>query len=180
VVSGLLRTSGWLLGPRDRFDPWSGDGRWTACTHVRLAVLGHELTELLRPWPALAAKLASRRTCGLPLPPASQDDAQLLDLLWRVAQRWGTVAGEDIVLPVAIDLELLSCVSGESPAQLRGALERLAASGPLLTSEAGAWRLHGSDDVRARVAHGLAFARAAGDGFAAASFGDERGSASWR
>lgn len=171
VMSGWLRTARWLLGPSDRFDPWGDDQQWTACSHVRLAVLGGELAELLRPWPTVAADLAARRSHVVELPAPGGDDEQLLNLLWRIAQRWGTIAGQAIVLPVVIDADALAGLSGDSSPDVAGALERLTASGRLTTSaDDRGWRLHGGNDLRAQVAYGLASARASRDDFVAAAF----------
>lgn len=129
---------------------------------------------MLRAWPALAAELADRRSPALVLHVmADGDDEQLLNLLWRIAQQWGTIAGDQIVMPAALDAGLLTALSGGSPAGVAAALGRLTADGPLEMAAGRPWRLHGRDDLRAQVAHGLAFARETGEAFATVSTNDD-------
>lgn len=178
VLQGLVRTADRLFGPGDRFAPWIGTERWTACTDVRVAVLGTELVTMLRAWPALARRLADRRGPALVLHAMPEgDDEQLLNLLWRIAQQWGTVAGEEIVMPAVLDAGVLTTLSGGSPTGVVAALGRLAADGPLEMTAGRPWQLHGRDDLRAQVARGLAFARATGEVFAAVSTISDDGAA---
>lgn len=164
VVSGLLQTPQTLLGPGDRFAPWAVTETWTACTDVRLAVLGHELIERLRPWPELAAQLADHRIPTVPLP-SDDGDAELLNFLWRIAQRWGTIARDGISLPAGLDERVLRSLS-PAPEAVADALARMVEASLLITPPGAQWQLLGRDDMRARVAYGLACARATGETFA--------------
>ncbi len=63
VLDGLLVREAALrdvLGPEDVLEPWDDGTRWTACTPVRLAVIGARFVEALRPWPGATARLLAR------------------------------------------------------------------------------------------------------------------------
>jgi len=70
VLDGLVvRVHGarLLFGPCDRIEPWGGEGDWTACAGVRLAVIGDEYLRALRAWPTAAERLRVRRREPAPL-----------------------------------------------------------------------------------------------------------------
>ena len=49
-----------VLGPGDVVVPWDPGVRWTACTPLRLALLGTPFSVALAAWPAAAARLLAR------------------------------------------------------------------------------------------------------------------------
>src|SRR3954447_9790637 len=51
VAEGLVTAGTALLGPGDAIDAWDARRRWTACTPLRLAVIGGAYAEALAKWP---------------------------------------------------------------------------------------------------------------------------------
>ena len=97
VLDGLLvadTAPDRVLGPGDVVVPWDPAVRWTACTPLRLAVLGTRFSVALGAWPAAAARLLARASAGSA--PAAHGAAaeRVLALLWRIAARWGTTHGD--------------------------------------------------------------------------------------
>lgn len=156
-----------LIGPGDRFDPWAGERRWTACSRVRLAVLGRTFTEALNAWPHLTARaLDLRRPVGITSPAAGDPDERALGLLWRIARRWGSIDAGGIALPRALGAPVLARLVGTTERHAADIVARLAEEGTLVVREGEARVLGGSprsrgEELRARVAEQFAIARMA-------------------
>jgi hypothetical protein len=173
VLEGLLvRVNGArdVFGPGDRIDPWSRPLRWAACTEVRLALIGREYTHALSAWPTAAARLLARRRPPAPLPGAADADDRLLDLLWRLAHRWGRLEGGAILLPPDVGMSALALVTGESEPHIEQALARLATQRSVSRRARGRWALPGPGtgaagdrrhELRARAGEQFAVARQA-------------------
>ncbi len=154
VIDGLLLSVGsarLVHGPGDHLVPWSGDAVWTACTPLRLAVLGQAFTEALRPH-ATARRGLHHSPQPLGAPFAGTLDERLMALLWRVARRWGTLEAGAIALPREVDRPTLAVLCDAPEDDVTGALARLAGSGTLRARRDGGWLLPlpGGDTTRAR------------------------------
>src|SRR4051794_599468 len=128
VLDGLLAQVGTtrvVLGPGDRLRPWAGDARWVAGTRVRLAVLGSAFTAELEQWPQAAAQVLKSAGPGGALRGASA----LLDLLWQIGRRWGTLQGNGIALPATLGPPALAHLLGELEGDVASALGGLAERG---------------------------------------------------
>ena len=131
--------AGELLGPGDLLRPWQRDEgyasvpastTWTALSEARFAVLDRDYMKATAPWPELAASLVcravdrSRSTAfsfaltNLPLL-----EQRLLGLLWALADRWGRVRSDGVLVPFRLDHEVLSrLVSARRPSVSRTAV----------------------------------------------------------
>lgn len=122
VVDGLLtrevdvlgRRCVELIGPGDVLRPWRWDDNgshvraevgWTVLEPTRLAVLDHGLVSRMVPWPELGVELFSRGirrahqlAVALAIAHHQRIDDRLLLTLWHVAERWGRVGRDGIVV----------------------------------------------------------------------------------
>ena len=164
VLDGLLTDGATVRGPGDGLEPWAG-GDWTACTAVRVAVIGDAYADALREWPAAA--LSGGEGSGTRVPTAGGLEDRLLELLWRIALRWGEPAASGIALPRELDLHAVQQILGVPETRLaiafaalreRGATIRHGLSWLLLAGRAGEAR---GDALLAATAVQLALARAA-------------------
>jgi hypothetical protein len=166
VLDGLLTDGAKVLGPGDGLEPWAG-GSWTACTKVRVAVIGDAYAEALRDWPAAAVRRGDG--CGARIPTGGALEDRLLELLWRIALRWGEPHARGVALPRALDLLALHQILGVPEKHValalaclrdRGATIRIGVSWLLLAGREDEGR---RDALLAAVALQLALARAARD-----------------
>jgi hypothetical protein len=179
VLDGLLvadTAPDRVLGPGDVVFPWDPAVRWTACTPLRLAVLGTRFSVALAAWPAAAARLFARASAGSA--PAAHGAAadRVLALLWRIAARWGTTHGDAVALPRALDVRAVSALLALPEADVTLAMGEAMSDGALVGRGGPGWllRVGGTthvtsghsrarrDQLRARGAEQLALARAIG------------------
>ena len=148
-----------LLGPRDLIRPWSGYGepqlleaeiRWQVLANARLAVLGRAVGRALPRYPEVNAMLIDRvcarahRLAGLQaISHLTSVDRRLMALFWHLAERWGRVTSEGVVVPLALSHRLLGELVGArrpTVSTAAGALER---KGTLRRRADGTWLLRG-------------------------------------
>jgi CRP-like cAMP-binding protein len=159
-----------LAGPGDVVDltapgaesPVPVSGRWTTAAPAVVAVLGDELLPALRGWPSLAAALVARAAGraarvevqrGISQLPRVED--RLLALLGHLAERFGRVTGDGIVVPVGLTHEMLGRLVGARRPTVSLALKHLDRDGTVVRRGDGAWllaagaldHLAGDDDV---------------------------------
>jgi CRP/FNR family cyclic AMP-dependent transcriptional regulator len=149
-----------LLGPGELLQPWNVQPDetllprrvvWECLETTRLAVLGPSLVQAIRPWPQLmsalidrsvrcSARLATHRAiCQL-----NPVDLRLLLLFWHMAERWGHVAAEGVILPVALPHETLGRLAAAKRSTVTLGLQKLLSSGAIGRRGDGAWILHGT------------------------------------
>jgi hypothetical protein len=166
VLDGLLTDRATVLGPGDDVDPWTG-GSWTACTAVRVAVIGDAYAYALRGWPTATVRRGEGPKARVPTAGALED--RLLGLLWQIALRWGEPAAGGVALPRALDLPALHHILGAPEPRLalafahlreRGATIRNRLSWLLITGREGEAR---REALLGAAAVQLALARAARD-----------------
>ena len=144
-----------LLGPGDILSIAEADDvlvpvrtRWTSCSHARVALIDDEVLDVLERTPAIAGRLllrAARQVSRLAvLRGVSQlprVDQRLLALFWLLAERWGRVTGEGIVLPIAVTHETLGRMVGARRPTVSLALKDLAQDGSVARRADGSWLL---------------------------------------
>ena len=157
VLDGLLvrrvgvddRYGAELLGDGDLLRPWQEEDmqstvpcttRWQALQPTRLAVLDVRVTRRIARYPELTTRLVGRalqRSRNLAVNMAivhqTRVDARLRILFWHLADRWGKVTRDGIVLPLGLSLATLAdldarelvrrvdagwLLAGERPAEL--------------------------------------------------------------
>lgn len=166
VLDGLLvrrvgiegRFGAELLGRSDLLSPWQSEHEvhtlpvthvWTVLQPARLAVLDERFARLLGRYPKLASRLmarAVRRSRRLAVNMAivhhARVDARLRMLLWQLAERFGRVRGDGVLVPVRLThAQLAELVAARRPT-VTSALTKLAREG-LVQSINGAWLLSG-------------------------------------
>lgn len=148
-----------LTGPGDVLRPWEeepglgvrGEARpkatWTVLEPTRLAVLDRRVAEAAAKWPEVSAAIVDRtlrRSRHLALQVAichlRRVRDRLLFLFWMLADRWGKVTPEGVVVPLSVTHRMLAQVVGAHRPSVTLALRRLEAERRLSRS---AWVLTG-------------------------------------
>jgi len=174
VVDGLLsrevdvlgRGCVELIGPGDVLRPWRWDESgmhvraeigWQVLEHTRLAVLDHGLVTRMVPWPELGVELFSRGirrahqlAVALAIAHHQRVDDRLLLTLWHVAERWGRVGRDGIVVDLPLSHQRLADLVGAHRPSVTSALGELARSGALSRRDSGEWLLHGAPPEQLR------------------------------
>jgi len=168
VVDGLLcrtvnvldRHCVELVGPGDVMRPWSWDEvgshvraevGWSVLEDTRLAVLDHQFVLRIVPWPQLGLELFNRGTrrahhlaVALAIAHHQRVDDRLLLTLWHLAERWGRVASDGVVVPLPLGHQRLADLVGAHRPSVTTALGELARSGALSRRDSGDWVLLGA------------------------------------
>jgi CRP/FNR family transcriptional regulator, cyclic AMP receptor protein len=149
------RRSAELLGPGDVFHPWSTSNpvlpttsRWASGSSALIALLDGRFVAAARRWPQLFAVVHERlaeqleratlRAAIMALPRVEQ---RILGMFWHLAERWGTVRSDGVVLELAVTHELIGQLIGAQRPTVSLALHALAADGLLERTADGAWML---------------------------------------
>jgi CRP/FNR family cyclic AMP-dependent transcriptional regulator len=148
-----------LVGRGDLLKPTDRDGRdapipfdvvWTVLEPARLAVLSPGFTRALGQWPASVEAVvrgASSRGHGLAITMAVSNlrrvDSRLLVLLWYLADRWGRVTPEGVVVPLRLTHETLARLVGAQRPSVTTALRQLEEEGRLRRTRERGWLLPG-------------------------------------
>ena len=167
VVDGLLsrtvnvlgRHCVELVGHGDVMRPWRWDDEgshvqaevgWTALEPTRLAVLDHAFVARIVPWPELGLELFNRGTrrahhlaVALAIAHHQRVDDRLLLKLWHLAERWGRVHTDGIVVPLPLGHQRLADLVGAQRQSVTSALGGLTRDGSISRREDGDWVLHG-------------------------------------
>jgi hypothetical protein len=167
VVDGLLSRTVDVLGRRcvelvghgDVMRPWRWDDEgshvraeigWTALEPTRLAVLDHAFVQRIVPWPQLGLELFNRGTrrahhlaVALAIAHHQRVDDRLLLTLWHLAERWGRVHTDGIVVPLPLGHQRLADLVGAQRQSVTSALGGLTRDGSISRRDDGNWVLHG-------------------------------------
>ena len=152
-VCAELLGSGDLLRPWDEYQAQSMSG-WTASWRVleptRMAVLDRRFATVASRWPALLDVLLQRsvmrsRASGFlrAVTHMTRVDDRLLVLMWFLAERWGRVRPEGVVVPLKLTHQLLAALVGAKRPSVTTALGELTAEGLVERRDDGSWLLHG-------------------------------------
>lgn len=163
VLDGLLirsmdvegRPSLELIGSGDLLRPWHHDDfgmpvstSWRILERTSFAVLDERLAQAISRWPTISAALLSRilaRSHALSLHLAiahvRRADDRLRMLLWHLADRWGRVTPDGIVVPLALNHDTLACLACIRRPTATTALQALMKSGEVARREDGTWLL---------------------------------------
>jgi CRP/FNR family transcriptional regulator, cyclic AMP receptor protein len=148
-----------LLGAGDLIRPWGRGGepqllvytvRWQVLAEARLAVLGRAFGAAVARWPEVSAALLDR-TCARAQRLATMQaighlnsvDRRLLALFWHLAERWGRITPEGIVIPLRLSHRLLAELVGARRPTVSAALAALALEGTLQRRDDASWLLTG-------------------------------------
>jgi len=153
------RTASELVGAGDLLAPWTSDDDVVllasetfsrALVGTRIAILDRDFAERIRPWPQILHALlrrAVRRTMELNVHRAAtchpRADARIALLLWHLAERWGVVQPDGILVPLPLTHRLIGQLVGAERPSVSHALGRLASAG-LVTRKPNGLVLHGT------------------------------------
>jgi len=149
-----------LLGDADVIRPWSWDDDgshvqaevgWVVLEPTRMAVLDHRLIVRITPWPELGLELfgrGMRRAHSLAVAMAiahhQRVDDRLLLTLWHLAERWGRVLPEGIVVHLPLSHQRLADLVGAHRPAVTSAMGVLSKRGLLSWRDDRTWVLHGA------------------------------------
>ena len=144
---GTKRRSGAeLLGPGDLLRPAPGDGgseaafrtSWRVIEPLHVAVLDQRFLMRLAPYPEIAAQLIGRAVdrarhvlVHMAIAHHPRVDARLLHLLWQLADRWGRVTPQGVLLPLRLTHELLADLVAAQRPSVTLSLQQLEAQGQI-------------------------------------------------
>lgn len=168
IVDGLLsrevevmaRRCVELLGHGDVMRPWRWDSEgshvqaevgWKVLEPARLAVLDNGLVTRIAPWPQLGVELFNRGirrahalAVSLAIAHHQRVDDRLLLTLWHLAERWGRVHTDGVVVPLPLSHQRLADLVGAQRPSVTTAMGDLAREGRISRREKGDWVLHGT------------------------------------
>lgn len=158
-VEVLGRRAVELLGPGDVMRPWGWDTEgshvhaevgWKVLEPTRLAVLDHGLITRISPWPALGLELFARGTrrahwlaTVLAIAHHQRVDDRLILTLWHLADRWGRVSAEGVILPLTLPHQRLADLIGAHRPSVTTAMGALLRANRLKRRADGTWLLLG-------------------------------------
>jgi CRP-like cAMP-binding protein len=148
-----------LIGEGEILRPW--DNRdvqmeapevvWTVLDTTRIAILDRGFVARAARWPELTTALVTRamnRSRALAVQLAIRSlqrvEARLLLQLWHLAQRWGRVSPDGIVLPLPLTHRLLAALVGARRPTVTTALKELSRQGLVSRRDDGTWMLSGT------------------------------------
>lgn len=148
-----------LVGREDVLQPWVTLGgeastptevRWQTFAPTRVLVLGPEAAAAISAFPELVAALMERlvlRTRRMAFQLAVHRmvriDERLDLILWHLADRWGRVNADGVVLELPLTHQQLAAVIGAQRPSLTSAVGALEAQGRLSRGPGARWVLHG-------------------------------------
>jgi CRP/FNR family transcriptional regulator, cyclic AMP receptor protein len=124
--------------------------RWSVLEPVRFAVLGRTFTAAVADYPEVSAALLDRVTDRAERLAVTQAicqlngvDRRVLTLLWHLAERWGRVAGEGVVVPLSLPHRIIASMIGARRPTVSTAIARLIADHRIERRADGTWLLRG-------------------------------------
>jgi CRP/FNR family transcriptional regulator, cyclic AMP receptor protein len=174
IIDGLLSRTVDVLGRRcvelvghgDVMRPWQWDDvgshvraeiGWTVLEPTRLAVLDHALVVRIVPWPQLGLELFNRGTrrahhlaVALAIAHHQRVDDRLLLTLWHLAERWGRVHIDGIVVPLPLSHQRLGDLVGARRQSVTTAMGDLTRAGAISRRDDRNWVLHGDPPAELR------------------------------
>jgi CRP-like cAMP-binding protein len=123
---------------------------WHVMVTARLAILDRRFVSRTARWPELttalmgrAIKRSRRLAVQLAICNLQRVETRLMLLMWNLAERWGRVSRNGIVLPLDLTHRLLASLVGARRPTVTTALKELTTQGRLSRREDGTWVLHG-------------------------------------
>jgi CRP/FNR family cyclic AMP-dependent transcriptional regulator len=148
-----------LIGHGDVMRPWQWDEAgshvraeigWQVLEPTRLAVLDNKLVLRLAPWPQLGLELFNRGTrrahhlaVALAIAHHQRVGDRLVLTLWHLAERWGRVHSDGIVIPLPLGHQRLADLVGAQRQSVTTAMGQLTRDGSVSRRDNGDWVLHG-------------------------------------
>ena len=153
VVSAELLGSGDVIRPPlsgHELSVIEGGSRWEVLAQARIAMLDMAFLRAAVNWPEIVIALFERSVqrsrmiaFQLALSHVRRVDARLLLLFWRLADRWGRVTPDGVVVPLRITHAALGKMAGAQRPSVTTALKQLQQAGSLTRCPDGTWLLSG-------------------------------------
>jgi CRP-like cAMP-binding protein len=156
-LGGIVATE--LVGRGDVLRPVDHDGEgapvpfdvaWRVLQPTRILYLDREFALAAGRWPEVIEEIVSsavRRSQSLAMHLAVSHlrrvDTRLLVLLWHMADRWGKVSPQGVLVPLNLTHQMLGRLVGAQRPSVTTALRQLAEEGRVSRSADGTWMLHG-------------------------------------
>jgi hypothetical protein len=175
VVDGFMlrtvligeRTTAQLFGPGDIMQSWPAEDlpspvavevTWTAVAPAVLARLDDRLISIAGRWPSVlrrlawrASSVAGRVSLQVAIARVPRLEERLLLLFWGLAERWGAMTPNGMLLPIRLTHESIAALTAASRPPVSGALSHLSRDG-LLCRVPDGWLLTGSGEHRLKDA----------------------------
>jgi CRP/FNR family cyclic AMP-dependent transcriptional regulator len=167
VLDGLLlrrvgldgRFGAELLGQGDLLRPWQDEDAvasipstfgWRVLKRCRVALLDLDFAARIAPYPEIHGQLLARAirrshylTINIAITHQPRVETRVHMLLWHLADRWGTVRSDGVLLPIKLTHATLSELAAASRPTVSAALGALERSGGISRARSG-WLLRGS------------------------------------
>jgi len=160
VLADTISTE--LLGPGDLIRPWSPTRaapqlgqhvRWQVLAEARLAVLGRAFGVALSRYPEVNSMLldrldgrAERLATTKAIAQLNSVERRLLALFWHLAEDWGRMTSEGIVVPLTLSHRLLGELIGARRPTVSSALATLSRHRKLIRRSDDSWLLANEPD----------------------------------
>src|SRR5215216_4189830 len=147
------------LGPGDVIRPWQTGNRasllpvealWSVLSPLTVAVLDRRFAAEVARYPEITSALFDRfgeRSIRLATTQAisqlTRVDRRLRALFWHLAERWGRVSGQGVIVPLALTHRILGQLVGARRPTVSTALAELAEREELVRRPDGSWLLRG-------------------------------------
>ncbi len=157
VVSDTVSTE--LLGPGDVVRPWAIHDevpmlkleiRWSALTESRVAVLDRRFAGRLTQWPEVNSVLidrlnerAQRLAVTQAISQLNRVDRRILALFWHLADRWGRMTSDGVLVPLTLSHRMLGQLVGARRPTVSTAVAKLAERDELIRRDNGTWVIRG-------------------------------------
>jgi hypothetical protein len=175
VVDGFMlrtvtigeRTTAQLFGPGDIMQSWptedlpspvSVEVTWTVVAPAVLARLDDRLISLTARWPSVlrrlawrASSVAGRVSLQVAIARVPRLEERLLLLFWGLAERWGSMTPDGMLLPIRLTHESIAALTAASRPPVSGALSHLSRDG-LLCRVPDGWLLTKAGEERLKSA----------------------------
>jgi CRP/FNR family transcriptional regulator, cyclic AMP receptor protein len=148
-----------LMGPGDLVRPWQTgnrasllpvDAEWSVFAPLTVAVLDRRFAAEVARYPEITSVLLDRlaeRSVRLATTQAisqlTRVDRRLRALFWHLAERWGRVSSQGVIVPLALTHRILGQLVGARRPTVSTALAELAERGELSRRPDGSWLLSG-------------------------------------
>jgi CRP/FNR family cyclic AMP-dependent transcriptional regulator len=156
-----------LLGAGDLLRPWDADadegftqvgGAFEVLEPTVLAILDRRFAAAGGRWPELLDAVLGRcvlRSRALAFHMAlshlNRVEVRLLALFWHLADRWGRVGPEGVIVPLRLTHRTLAQLVGAQRPSVTTALGQLADTGRVSRRADGSWLLHGEAPSALRI-----------------------------
>jgi CRP/FNR family transcriptional regulator, cyclic AMP receptor protein len=158
-----------LIAPGDVLRPWTGAGgaellearvRWQVLADARFAILDHAFALALGRYPEvnlmLIDRLSARTSRAATMKAIAQLNSverRLVALFWHLAESWGHVGRDGVIVPLELSHRLLGELIGARRPTVSTALAALRRDGRVRRRADGGWLLAGDPPAPPDVAH---------------------------